>query len=118
MTKEIVTIELRYQDVPRFENDGQHRTKTITVGIFDTLGEAITEGNKAISVLSKRFEVRAGDEFKLKHLFGTPQRLVTNTCYPTKGIQYFAKIETLVFDDLDKAINETFEAFDRLNKQS
>jgi len=64
-------------------------------------------------VLSKSFEVRYDDKFKLKHLFGTPQRLVTNCCYSTKGIQYFAKITSLVFDDLSETIDETFKAAKR-----
>jgi hypothetical protein len=115
MTKELLTIEFRYYDKPRGNWDSEHKTKTITIGVFDTLDEAIIEGNKALDILSKKFEVRAGDKFKLKYLFNRPfhQRLVTNCCYPTNGIQFFAKIETLMFEDLTEAINVTFKAFDR-----
>lgn len=113
MTKELVTIEFRYTDKPNRDHDCGYKSKTITIGIFDTLAEAINEGNKVLSVLSKTFEVRSRDKFMFNHLFGSPKRLVTNVCYPTNGIQYFAKITSLKFDDLSETINETFEAFKR-----
>jgi hypothetical protein len=116
MKKQLLTIEFRYRDQPANENCSEHKTKTITIGIFDTLEESVIEGNKAIDTLSKTFEVRSDDRFKVKGLFGSPKRLVTNTCYPTNGIQYFAKIEELKFDDLTGAIGETFEAFQRYER--
>jgi hypothetical protein len=113
MTKELLTIEFRYHDKPKSEIFSVHTDKTITIGVYDTLEEAIAEGNKAIDILSKTFQVRSDDKFALKALFGQPQRLVTNCCYSTKGIQYFAKITKLKFDDLNETVNETFAAFER-----
>jgi len=81
--------------------------------MYDTLSEAINEGNKCLNKLSKRFQVRPDDKFKLNHLFGAPKRLVTNTCYPTNGIQYFAKITRMKFDSLEDTIDETFKALER-----
>jgi hypothetical protein len=113
MTKEVLTIEFRYHDKPEGEHGTVFRSKTITIGIFDTVEEAVHEGNKVLNILAEYFEVRANDTFKLKGLCNLPERLVTNTCYPTKGIQYFAKIDSLKFDDLNKVIDETFKASDR-----
>jgi hypothetical protein len=79
MKKELLTIEFRYHDRPMGECDSVYKTKRITLGVFDTLKEAIDEGNKALEVLSKTFEVRHDDKFKIKGLFGLPNRLVTNT---------------------------------------
>lgn len=107
-TKELLTIEFRYYVKPINEYSSGHKTKVITIGIFDTLESAINEGNKALNILSKTFEIRLDDKFKLNGLFGKPQRLVTNTCYPTKGIEYFAKITLLQFDDLNETIGELF----------
>ena len=114
-TKELLTIEFRYHDRPKFEGDGETRQKTITIGIFDTLEEAVKEGNKALEVLSKHFQVRPNDKFQEKCTwnFGYPLRTVSNCCYSTRGIQYFAKITPLKFDDLSATIKETFEAADR-----
>lgn len=113
MTKELLTVEFRYHDAPKGEYDSEYKSKTITIGVFDTLEEAITEGNKILNTLSKSFEVRSDDEFKLKHLYGAPKRLVTNVSYPTKGIQYFAKIVKLKFDSVDHTVEETFKAWER-----
>ena len=113
MTKELLTIEFRYHDKPKNEAFSGHTDKTITIGIFDTLEEAIAEGNKCMDVIAKTFEVRSDDKFMLKYLFGNPNRLATNCCYPTKGIQYFAKITQLKYDDLQETIDETFKAFER-----
>ena len=113
MKKELLTIEFRYHDKPKYGSDSEYKSKTITIGIYDTLEEAIVEGNKVLVVLSKTFEVRVDDKFKLNHLFGSPQRLVTNTCYSTNGVQYFANIRELKFDDLGETVNETFKAFER-----
>lgn len=113
MQKELLTIEFRYHDRPNPAGFGEWPDKTITIGVFDTLEEAVEEGNKTIKVLSKYFEVRPDDKFKMKFLFGAPKRLVTNTCYPTNGVQYFANITTLKFDNLEDTIAETFAAFER-----
>ena len=112
MIKEIVTIEFRYYDIPINEDFSGDNTKTITIGIYDTLDEAIKEGNKALETLSKKFEVRANDKFQKIYLFGSPLRLVTNICYKDK-IKFIAKITKFNFDDLNETINETFEALKR-----
>lgn len=116
MEKELLTIEFRYLDEPIGEHDCENRKKTITIGVFDTIEEAISEGNKALSILSENFEVREDDRFKTKGLWGLPKRLVTNCCYPTNGIQYFAHITPLRFDNLKDTISKTFEAFDRYKR--
>ena len=109
MTKELLKIEFRYQDEP--DSIGStHKTKTITIGIYDTLEEAVKEGNKCLEVLKEYFEVRGDDKFEVVGLFGDPTRLVTNCCYSTKGIQYFASIVKQDYADLSEFIKETFEA--------
>lgn len=113
MQKELLTIEFRYHDRPEDITNRVCHNKTITIGIFDTLEEAIKEGNKTLEILSMYFQVRPDDKFQLHYLFGNPQRLVTNCCYPTNGIEYFAKITPLKFDDLLNTIKETFDAYER-----
>lgn len=113
VTKRLVTIEFRYYDRPINEDFSGHNTYTITVGVYDTLDEAIEHGNKAIELLSKYFEVRSDDRFMKNHLFGTPNTLVTNCCYPTKNISYFAKITSLHYDNLLDTIQKVFEARNR-----
>lgn len=99
--------------MPRGEWDGNHRSTTVTIGIYDTLEEAIIAGNEKLKVLAEHFEVREDDKFQLNFLFGQPKRLVTNCCYPTKGIEFFAKITQLKFDCLMSMVDETFTASER-----
>ena len=106
----MLTVEFRYLDAPKGEHMGSHNTHTITLGIYDTIEEAVNEGNKALEVLAKTFEVRPEDKFKVRGLFGHPNRLVTNCCYPTRNISYFAKITKLKFDGLSQTIDKVFEA--------
>ena len=113
MQKELLEIEFRYHDRPIGSCPATTRSETITIDIFDTLEEAVKVGNETLKVLSEHFQVRADDRFKVKGLFGTSDRLVTNCCYPTKGIAYFARITPLKFNDLSETIAETFKAYDR-----
>lgn len=115
-SKQLVTVELRYEDEPVNEDVGGYKTRTITVGIYDTLDEAIEQGNKAIKLLSKYFEVRSDDYFVKNALFGVPRTLVSNCCYRTQQISYFAKIIPLHFDDLEEAIKEAFAARERYKR--
>lgn len=108
MQKELLEIEFRYNDRPIGSRPATSCSKTIAIGIFDTLEEAVKAGNETLKVLSEHFQVRADDRFKVRGLFGTPDRLVTNCCYTTKGIAYFARITPLKFNDLSETIAETF----------
>ena len=116
MTKELLTIRFDYRDKPISNQFTEWSNKTITIGIYDTLEEAIIDGNKAIEQLSKKFEVRKDNYFSLKGSFGRTTRFVTNNLYPTKGISFSAKIQTLKFEDLSETIEETFRAFERYKK--
>ena len=112
MKKEMLTIEFRYTVKPINDDYSGYKTKNITIGVYDTIEEAIEEGNKVLNAISSRFEIRTDDKFKLKSLFGFPKRLVTNTCYPTKGVQYFAKITPLDFKNVSNTIDEIFKEVD------
>lgn len=113
MKKELLTVEFRYNDKPKDCAECRYVRKTVTIGIFDSLEEAVKAGNDTLRELSKAFEVRSNDVFKIQGLFGFPDRLVTNTCYPTKGVQYFACIKSLDFCDLPATIVEAFNSSDR-----
>lgn len=113
MKKELLTIEFRYHDAPKFEHDSPYRSKTVTVGVFETLEDAVAAGNTLLKELAKTFEVRPNDVFKVNGLFGAPERLVTNTCYRTKGTEYFAKITRLDFSSVTDTVTECFTAYDR-----
>lgn len=114
MVKELVKIEFRYSDKPDDDGFGEYKSKTITIGIYDTIKEAIEIANKTLELLKKyNFEIRSDDYFKENDSFGQPTRLVSNCCYPTNGISYFLSIIKLEFSNLEDAIKETFKASER-----
>lgn len=109
MKKYICEIEFRYNDIPTFLETSSIFQKKITIGIYDDIDIAIENGNNALKTLSEKgFEIRPNDKFiKGKFLF------VSNCCYPTKGISYFASIITLSFEDISSVIDELYKAKER-----
>lgn len=113
MKKEVVTIQFRYYDEPNCSQDSGYREKTVLIGVFDTLKEAVDKGNEVIKTLSSHFEIRDDDCFKKSWIFGTPKRLVSNCCYPTNGVSYFANITQMEVDDIQTFVSEIFAAANR-----
>jgi hypothetical protein len=114
MKKYLLTVEFRYHDKPKGEWDSEYQSKKLTIGIYDTISEAMVEGNTAIGFLSKHFQVRPDDKFQENFLMGKyPKTLVTNCCYSTDRIQYFANIDTLHFDNIQQMVTEAFTAYER-----
>lgn len=121
MTKELLTIEFRYHDVPKGDFDGGHRSKTITIGVFDTLEEAIVEGNKAMEIFEKHFKLNPHWNKKERFsknggCFGYPHRLITALAYLQTPFEFYAKIEQLKYNDVDETIAEVLEAGKRYKK--
>lgn len=117
MTKELLTVEFRYCDAPQGAHDCEHKYKTITIGVYDTLEEAVKKGNEVVQELSQYFEVRSDDKFSLNGgIIGSPKRLVSNCCYRTNNVSYFAKITQLDFADMMAAMRKAFEANARYKK--
>jgi len=115
MTKELLTIEFRYHDKPKNEGFSGSETKTITLGVFDTLDEAIIEGNKALEVFEKHFKLNTAwnrkDRFsKTGGCFGSPQRLISPLAYLQCPFDFYAKITRLTYADVDQTINEVLDA--------
>lgn len=115
MTKELVTIEFRYLDIPRSEHFSGNETKTITIGVFDTFDEAIVEGNKALEVLEKHFSLNLAWNRKSRFsknggCFGSEERLISDMAYLQTPFSFFAKITQLKYNDVEETINEVLEA--------
>lgn len=114
MTKELLTIEFRYHEVPKSEHSCEYVSKTITIGVYDTLEEAVKEGNKVLKDLSSKF--RFSETFGVNNgLWGTATRLVWN--YSQCEVEVFCEIERLNFDDnISKVMNEVFESEEEYRK--
>jgi hypothetical protein len=115
MTKELLTIEFRYRDVPKGDFDTVHQSKTITIGVYDTLEEAIAEGNKAMEVFEDYFKLNPHYNKKERFstnggCFGYPRRLITALGYLHTPFEFYAKIEKLTYADVTQTIIEVLEA--------
>lgn len=103
MTKELLTVEFRYYQVPPSNAHSEWTSKKITIGVFETIEEAINKGNEVLNELSKNYTFRQDDYFKLSHLFGSPKRLVYGwTKY--RQHEFYAKIDRLEYDDLAETV--------------
>jgi hypothetical protein len=102
MQKEILTVEFRYH-----ENHWVNPThKVLTIGIFDTLEEAIVKGNEAITVLSQKFTFNKEDKFSLNGFLGLPEKLVMSH----SPFEVYVQIQTLHLDNLVEVMNYVIEA--------
>ena len=100
MKRYLVTIEFRYTDAPKNEFEGVCKSKTITVGIYDTQNDAILNGNKALEKFEKRFPLNPNWNVKERFSnnggpFGEPKHLVTNTAWITTPFSLVAEITVL-----------------------
>lgn len=55
MEKFLLTIEFRYKEVPKSDIFSAHKSKTITIGVFDDFDTACIEGNKLLVNLESKF---------------------------------------------------------------
>lgn len=119
MEKFLVTIEFRYSDKPKGEYDCSFKGKTITIGVYDDFDEACVNSNKLLEKLESRFTIHTfpdGSEAKRGRLsknggcFGGKNILVTNLAYLRTPFEFYVKIQTLHYLDVEETISEVLEA--------
>lgn len=115
MNKYLVTIEFRYLDAPKGDHDSSSKSKTITIGVFDDVDVAHTEGNKALEVLESKFPLNSNYNTKERFsknggCFGTPNHLISDLAYLRTPFSFFAKVTTLNILDVNDTITEVLEA--------
>ena len=115
MKKYLLQIEFRYRRVPKGEHDHTHPSEKITIGVYDVLEEACGAGNLLLEALEKKFKLHKfpdgrsakKERFSVKGgLWGMPHTLVTNLAYLTTPFDFYARIETLYYKDVDSTIDE------------
>lgn len=115
MTKELLTVELRYDSLNKYQDSKQSNTETITVGVYDDLKTAIIEGNKTLDKIAwywddnKKTKNKIG-RFEEVHLWGRPKRLVSDLDVThNTGVRMFAKIEQLKFKDVEQTVKDSIK---------
>ena len=115
MKKYLVTIKLVYNDAPKDEFLSGYTQKTITIGVYGTENEAITNGNKVLEAFEKRFPLNPNWNVKERFSnnggpFGEPKHFVTNTAWITTPFSLVAEITVLDFQDVEETINNVIDA--------
>jgi len=105
ITKELLDVEFSYHVVPASDLHSDRESKTVTIGIYDNIEDAVNDGNKILKRLGRKF--RFNDSFKTNGLFGRPTRLVCDFG-TNKGVEVFVHIRQLVIDDIDKVMDTAF----------
>lgn len=116
MKKYLCTIEFRYTSKREYSSGGNmHINKTITIGVYDTIEDAIIQGNKSLEVLENKFKLHSFSDGQnaIKERFsknGAPfggfRNLVTNLAYLKTPFSFYAKIDTLHHEDLEQTISD------------
>lgn len=115
MKKYLVTVEFRYSCVPKSDFYSNSTSKTTTIGVYDTFEEACLFGNRFLMNMESRFAIHKfpdGSEPKRDRFsekggcFGGRETLVSNLAYLSTPFDFYAKITTLKYDDIDESIDE------------
>lgn len=110
MEKYLVTFEFRYAYSEEL-SEKSLKFETITIGVFGTFEEACIAGNKNLGIMESKFPLNTKwnkkERFsKTGGCFGLPNRLITNLGYLKTPFDFYAKIETLHFEDLSQKIED------------
>ena len=115
MRKYLVTVKLVYNDAPKNDFLSGITKKTITIGVYDTQNDAITNGNKALEAFEKRFPLNP--HWNVKERFsknggpiGEPKYFITNTAWITTPFALSANITVLNYQDVEETINNVLDA--------
>lgn len=122
MEKYLLSVEFRYVDAPKTEDDCTSRQTKIVIGVYDSYDEACIAGNEFLESMEKRFQLHKfpngtyaiRDRFsKNGGPFGSRNNLVTNLAYLQTPFSFYAKIETLKYAPIDETISNVIESIKR-----
>ena len=123
MEKYLVTIEFRYSDSPRHNDDSTYRNKEVTIGVYDDYNDACINGNILMENLEGKFKLHVfpngkgnakKERFsKNRGCFGSEKNLITNLAYLQTPFDFYAKITTLKYGVIDEIIKEVVNSTKR-----
>jgi len=122
MEKYLVTIEFRYKDAPKHEGGTIYKTKEVTLGVFDSFDDACKCGNELMENLESKYPLNVfanGQQAPKERFsknggpFGYKKDLISPLGYLKTPFDFYAKIQTLRYDDVNGALAEVVEAVKR-----
>jgi len=114
-TQFLTTIEFRYNDAPKYDDDNvQHLNKIVTLGVFDTIQEAQTAGNKVLELLESNYKLNPNYNIKQRLGLGRYNKnLITDLGYIKTPFSFYLKITELKYNDLEQVIIDATESIKR-----
>lgn len=100
---------------PKSALDSEHKTKKITIGVFDSYDSACLEGNVLMEKLENKFPLHRfpdGSTAKKERFskyggsFGSKKSLISDSAYLKTPFSFFAQITTLKYEGIDDTIEE------------
>lgn len=125
MKKYLLKIEFRYKGVSKFEYDSQHKTKVVTLGVFEDLNIAHKKGNELMMQLESKFKlhtfpcgrVAKKERFSLNGgAFGRPVSLITNLAYLKTPFDFYVSIITLNYENVNNSIEDVLKSVNQYKK--
>ena len=120
MEKYLVTIEFRCNDLPC------DPIKKGTGGVYDAFEDACIEGNKLMEDLEDKFPLHVfpgGRTAKRERFsknggcFGGKKNLITNLAYLKTPFDFYARITTLKYGDIDNIIDDVVNSSKRYDSK-
>lgn len=119
MKKYLLTIEFRYLTKPLNEDEFSLKNKKITIGIYEDFQVACDFGNKIMENLESKFQLhkfpdgRVADKERFSKnggYVGYQKDLIVNLAYLKTPFEFYAKITTLEYTDINNVIDEIMES--------
>ena len=108
MEKFLLDVEFRYHRVPESEYSSDCVNKVITIGIYDTLDEAIEKGNATIQRITKKFHFR--ERFGRNNgIFGSSNLLVASISNYPECFVHIKPLDCNV-DNLEEEMKKAFQS--------
>lgn len=107
MKKYLLKIEFRFKGS---ENSfgSTYRTKKNTIGIYETIEEAIKESRSVCEALEDRFQLNKN--YNTKQRLSKQTHIMSNLGYIKTPFDFYLEIETLSYENINKSIDDIMEA--------
>ena len=128
MEKYLLSIEFRYKEIPESELISENKSKKLTIGVFNDFKKACIEGNKLMENLESKFNIHVfpngkGNAKKQRFSnnggpFGSKKTLISNLAYLKTPFCFYAKIDTLKMDDVNRTIDQITDSIKKYKEQN
>ena len=111
----LVTVDFRYHILGKYKDEIEYKSKEIVIGVYKDFNNACKYGNNFLIKMEKKFNLHVfpgGRKAKKERFsknggaFGSRKNLITNMAYLKTPFDFFAKITTLHFNNIDLVVDD------------